>query len=188
MKNTGECVCDDGWDLPDCLLADCNVECVNGGCPGDRDLCVCDDPDMWSGDACDVPVCPDDCNGKGTCTAPGECECSGEYSGDACEVPPPEGFSAAQVQLLGVGGVAFAAMLCIGIVFQRKHAEAERQHALHGGGKAASVASSPSSGGGSKAPISGASAGGPPTRAPPSRPNAPAPPGGAVPNYMAIKL
>ncbi|GIQ81185.1 hypothetical protein KIPB_002103, partial [Kipferlia bialata] len=38
----------------------------------------------WVGDGCNTPICPLDCLGRGTCTAPGVCECGSEYVGKDC--------------------------------------------------------------------------------------------------------
>ena len=47
----GVCVCDAGWDGPDCSLPDCRPSCVHGVCIGGAAGCLCDD--YWAGPGCE---------------------------------------------------------------------------------------------------------------------------------------
>merc|ERR1711998_378135 len=52
-------------------------------CPRVDGTCVCD-AGMATGKDCSVALCPDFCNGKGSCNSVGQCECVHGYGGDTC--------------------------------------------------------------------------------------------------------
>eukprot|EP00767_Chilomastix_cuspidata_P002836 gnl/Chilomastix_cuspidata/2964.p1 GENE.gnl/Chilomastix_cuspidata/2964~~gnl/Chilomastix_cuspidata/2964.p1 ORF type:complete len:1213 (+),score=69.53 gnl/Chilomastix_cuspidata/2964:83-3721(+) len=75
------CICSPGYSSIDCSepALDCNNhgEVIDGAC-------VCDVG--WSGDDCAVPMCSFDCHGRGTCIAPGVCQCNGKHAGFDCRL------------------------------------------------------------------------------------------------------
>ncbi|KAJ8270849.1 hypothetical protein GJAV_G00119980 [Gymnothorax javanicus] len=82
QHDTCGCVCNPGWEGPDCSTSTCPDECNdNGRCVDGR--CVC--YEGYGGEDCSVLLCPDDCNDKGHCVN-GACVCFEGFSGDRCEL------------------------------------------------------------------------------------------------------
>ncbi|KAJ3594635.1 hypothetical protein NHX12_003942 [Muraenolepis orangiensis] len=123
------CLCDPGWQGPDCTVSTCpedcndNGRCVDGrcechrgyeghdcgrtGCPGDcGDKGRCEDGRCvcfphFGGEDCSVRRCPDDCVGNGRCVD-GRCVCYEGFYGDNCSlVVGPKG-----LRLIGVTDVS----------------------------------------------------------------------------------
>jgi len=78
-----------------CLAQKCNNgRKINTKCPSCKDCkhgtcntpgeCICDQ--FWSGENCDIPVCPSGCN-NGKCTGPNTCTCDEDYEGMRCDLP-----------------------------------------------------------------------------------------------------
>ncbi|XP_065349257.1 attractin-like protein 1 isoform X2 [Cloeon dipterum] len=58
--------------------------CIDGSCTCDA---------LYIGDACEIPVCPNDCSGKGQCNREKHrCECWGDARGDDCSQSAEKGF------------------------------------------------------------------------------------------------
>lgn len=72
----------------------CTPACIKGDCSAALSVCQCwsdTNSFTWTGDVCDVPVCPSSCSGvlAGTCTAGAlvpTCVCNAPYSGPTCSV------------------------------------------------------------------------------------------------------
>lgn len=71
-------------------ITDCPLNCSQKGkCIGN--ICQCEQ--LWSGEACDIPLCPNDCGineETGECDRyldPPRCICKQGYSGDSCSLP-----------------------------------------------------------------------------------------------------
>ena len=86
----GVCRCSRGFSGATCsMIVGCPNECMGhgtcarAGLDGAQRACRC--LSGWSGLACDSPRCPDDCSGRGRCTA-GVCACAEGYSGASCTV------------------------------------------------------------------------------------------------------
>ncbi|KAJ8406194.1 hypothetical protein AAFF_G00304250 [Aldrovandia affinis] len=80
QQDTCSCLCDAGWEGPDCSATSCPDECNdNGRCVDGR--CVC--YQGYGGDDCGQLLCPDDCNDKGRCVD-GVCVCFEGFEGDDC--------------------------------------------------------------------------------------------------------
>ncbi|KAJ8357641.1 hypothetical protein SKAU_G00204350 [Synaphobranchus kaupii] len=78
--DTCGCLCDPGWEGPDCSASSCPDECNdNGRCVDGR--CVC--YDGYGGDDCALLLCPNDCSDKGRCVN-GVCVCFDGFGGDDC--------------------------------------------------------------------------------------------------------
>ncbi|CAJ1072211.1 tenascin-N [Xyrichtys novacula] len=76
------CLCDPGWEGPDCSDSTCPDDCNdNGRCVDGK--CVCHEG--FTGDDCNQLSCPDDCNDKGRCVD-GKCVCFSHFTGDDCSV------------------------------------------------------------------------------------------------------
>uniref|UniRef100_G3PKN8 Tenascin N n=1 Tax=Gasterosteus aculeatus aculeatus TaxID=481459 RepID=G3PKN8_GASAC len=76
------CLCNPGWEGPDCSVSSCPDECNdNGRCVNGK--CVCQQG--FTGDDCSQQTCPDNCNDKGQCVD-GRCVCFPHFSGEACGV------------------------------------------------------------------------------------------------------
>ncbi|XP_075986536.1 attractin-like protein dsd isoform X2 [Anticarsia gemmatalis] len=108
-----------------CPSDDHRTNCSNHG-ECDDGTCRCE-PE-WTGDACDQPLCPENCHGGGTCSIPAGCVCSSARRGADCArdawragwaappaargEPPPPVAAHALLQygddLLRVGGETFA--------------------------------------------------------------------------------
>ncbi|CAG0913973.1 unnamed protein product [Notodromas monacha] len=69
-------------------VSDCMFNCSGHGLCADHE-CVCDE--LYSGDACENPLCPDDCGealGRGVCDLDKKkCRCSVHFAGTACDLP-----------------------------------------------------------------------------------------------------
>lgn len=80
---------------------------------------------IWQG-----ATCPQNCNGKGTCSSQYKCECNDDYSGDYCEDHSSGGLSTLYIILIIIGGAIVLAVL-IGVpvalyLNNRKRARYER--------------------------------------------------------------
>ncbi|CAL8316214.1 unnamed protein product [Gadus morhua 'NCC'] len=77
------CVCDPGWQGPDCSASACDPDDCNdnGRCVDGR--CVCHQG--YAGPGCGQLACPDNCNDKGRCVD-GKCVCFPHYGGEHCGV------------------------------------------------------------------------------------------------------
>uniref|UniRef100_A0A8C9VBM8 Tenascin N n=1 Tax=Scleropages formosus TaxID=113540 RepID=A0A8C9VBM8_SCLFO len=82
-RSSCSCVCDAGWEGPDCSTSTCPNECNdNGRCVEGRCKCY----EGYAGDDCSQLVCPNDCNDKGSCED-GVCVCFSHYTGEDCSIP-----------------------------------------------------------------------------------------------------
>lgn len=82
QQHTCSCLCNPGWEGPDCSVSTCPDECNdNGRCVDGK--CVCHQG--FTGDDCSQQECPGDCNDKGHCVD-GKCVCFPHFSGDDCSV------------------------------------------------------------------------------------------------------
>ncbi|XP_008297827.1 tenascin-N isoform X4 [Stegastes partitus] len=76
------CLCNPGWEGPDCSTSSCPDECNdNGRCVDGK--CVCHQG--YTGDDCSQLMCPDNCNDKGQCVD-GRCVCFPHFTGEDCSV------------------------------------------------------------------------------------------------------
>lgn len=70
------------YRLNSCLSSDARTNCSGHGVCIDG-VCTCDA--MYTGDACDIPICPGNCSGpeNGTCNREKHrCDCRGDYRGN----------------------------------------------------------------------------------------------------------
>ncbi|XP_060940563.1 tenascin-N isoform X2 [Limanda limanda] len=82
QHDTCSCLCNPGWEGPDCSVSSCPDECNdNGRCVDGK--CVCHQG--FTGEDCSQPMCPGDCNDKGHCVD-GKCVCFPHFSGEDCSV------------------------------------------------------------------------------------------------------
>ncbi|CAN9503453.1 unnamed protein product [Ophioblennius macclurei] len=82
QHSTCSCLCNPGWEGPDCSVSSCPDECNdNGRCVDGK--CVCHQG--FTGDDCSQPMCPDNCNDKGHCVN-GKCVCFPHFTGEDCSV------------------------------------------------------------------------------------------------------
>ncbi|XP_053294955.1 tenascin-N isoform X1 [Pleuronectes platessa] len=82
QHDTCSCLCNPGWEGPDCSVSSCPDECNdNGRCVDGK--CVCHQG--YTGEDCSQPTCPGDCNDKGHCVD-GKCVCFPHFSGEDCSV------------------------------------------------------------------------------------------------------
>ncbi|XP_035994057.1 tenascin-N isoform X2 [Fundulus heteroclitus] len=80
QDDTCSCLCNPGWEGPDCSLSSCPDECSdNGRCVDGK--CVC--YEGYTGEDCSQQTCPGDCNDKGQCVD-GKCVCYEGYTGEDC--------------------------------------------------------------------------------------------------------
>ncbi|KAM3866237.1 tenascin-N [Diretmus argenteus] len=80
--DTCSCLCDPGWEGPDCSVSSCPDDCNdNGRCVDGK--CVCHQG--YTGDDCSQLACPDNCNDKGHCVD-GKCVCFPHFTGEDCSV------------------------------------------------------------------------------------------------------
>ncbi|KAG7456959.1 hypothetical protein MATL_G00241490 [Megalops atlanticus] len=80
QHDTCSCLCDPGWQGPDCSTTTCPDECNdNGRCVDGR--CVC--YEGYTGEDCSQLRCPNDCSDKGHCVD-GRCVCFEGFTGDDC--------------------------------------------------------------------------------------------------------
>uniref|UniRef100_UPI0037E71199 tenascin-N n=1 Tax=Semicossyphus pulcher TaxID=241346 RepID=UPI0037E71199 len=80
--DTCSCLCNPGWEGPDCSVSSCPDECNdNGRCVDGK--CVCHQG--FTGDDCSQLMCPDNCNDKGHCVD-GKCVCFSHFTGEDCSV------------------------------------------------------------------------------------------------------
>ncbi|KAM4552537.1 tenascin-N [Odontesthes bonariensis] len=77
------CLCNPGWEGPDCSASTCPDECNdNGRCVDGK--CVCHQG--YTGADCGQLMCPGDCNDKGQCVD-GKCVCFPHFTGEDCSTP-----------------------------------------------------------------------------------------------------
>ncbi|XP_059200806.1 tenascin-N [Centropristis striata] len=82
QHDTCSCLCNPGWEGPDCLVSSCPDECNdNGRCVDGK--CVCHQG--YTGEDCSQLMCPDNCNDKGQCVD-GKCVCFPHFTGEDCSV------------------------------------------------------------------------------------------------------
>lgn len=82
QHDTCSCLCNPGWEGPDCSVSSCPDECNdNGRCVDGK--CVCHQG--YTGHDCSQLTCPDDCNDKGHCVD-GKCVCFPHFTGEDCSV------------------------------------------------------------------------------------------------------
>ncbi|XP_075877459.1 tenascin-N isoform X3 [Nelusetta ayraudi] len=82
QQHTCSCLCNPGWEGPDCSVSTCPDECNdNGRCVDGK--CVCHQG--FTGDDCSQQECPGDCSDKGHCVD-GKCVCFPHFSGEDCSV------------------------------------------------------------------------------------------------------
>uniref|UniRef100_A0A7N8XUX1 Tenascin N n=1 Tax=Mastacembelus armatus TaxID=205130 RepID=A0A7N8XUX1_9TELE len=80
--DTCSCLCNPGWEGPDCSVSSCPDDCNdNGRCLDGK--CVCHQG--YTGDDCSQTICPDNCNDKGHCVD-GKCVCFPHFSGENCSI------------------------------------------------------------------------------------------------------
>ena len=89
MLRGGICVCDFGFDGPDCshaLASACPSACSGHGICQEDGACHCESG--YTGAGCDslVPTCPQACSGHGLCGTGGRCRCKPGYGGAACDI------------------------------------------------------------------------------------------------------
>ncbi|XP_029381131.1 tenascin-N isoform X2 [Echeneis naucrates] len=83
QHDTCSCLCNPGWEGPDCSVSSCPDECNdNGRCVDGK--CVCHQG--YTGDDCSQLMCPDNCNDKGRCVD-GKCVCFPHFTGEDCSIP-----------------------------------------------------------------------------------------------------
>lgn len=95
------CSCFPGFSGETCESQSCttgSATCVHGKCmppPGGGGggngssappVCVCTDPQLWNGSACNVPVCSRACGPHGVCSSPGQCTCESGWVSSRCNV------------------------------------------------------------------------------------------------------
>ncbi|KAF3699341.1 Tenascin-N [Channa argus] len=82
QHDTCSCLCDAGWEGPDCSVSSCPDDCNdNGRCVDGK--CVCHQG--YTGEDCSQLTCPDDCNDKGHCVD-GKCVCFPHFTGEDCSI------------------------------------------------------------------------------------------------------
>lgn len=82
QHDTCSCLCDPGWEGPDCSVSTCPDFCNdNGRCVDGK--CVCHEG--YTGDDCSQLTCPDNCNDKGHCVD-GKCVCFPHFTGENCDI------------------------------------------------------------------------------------------------------
>ncbi|CAG07652.1 unnamed protein product, partial [Tetraodon nigroviridis] len=82
QHETCSCLCNPGWEGPDCSVSSCPDECNdNGRCVDGQ--CVCHQG--YTGDDCSQVACPGDCSDKGHCVD-GRCVCFPHFTGDDCSI------------------------------------------------------------------------------------------------------
>ncbi|XP_043990546.1 tenascin-N isoform X3 [Gambusia affinis] len=83
QQDTCSCLCNPGWEGPDCSVSSCPDECNdNGRCVDGK--CVC--YEGYTGEDCSQLTCPGDCNDKGECRD-GKCVCFPHFTGEDCSIP-----------------------------------------------------------------------------------------------------
>ncbi|XP_014855638.1 PREDICTED: tenascin-N isoform X9 [Poecilia mexicana] len=83
QQDTCSCLCNPGWEGPDCSVSSCPDECNdNGRCVDGK--CVC--YEGYTGEDCSQLTCPGDCNDKGECRD-GKCVCFPHFTGEDCSTP-----------------------------------------------------------------------------------------------------
>ncbi|KAM8727112.1 tenascin-N isoform 1-T1 [Acanthopagrus schlegelii] len=82
QHDTCSCLCNPGWEGPDCSVSSCPDECNdNGRCVDGK--CVCHQG--YTGEDCSQLMCPDNCNDKGHCVD-GKCVCFPHFTGEDCSI------------------------------------------------------------------------------------------------------
>ena len=84
-----KCTCKSSYWGDTCEISGCpgnGSECSgHGTCNRATKACLCNSG--WGGEGCSVPICADNCNGRGACVPldTPTCECNGGFFGRACE-------------------------------------------------------------------------------------------------------
>ncbi|XP_072297560.1 tenascin-N isoform X1 [Eucyclogobius newberryi] len=82
QQDSCSCLCDPGWEGPDCSVSTCPDDCNdNGRCVDGKCVCL----QGYTGHDCSQVACPDDCNDKGQCVD-GKCVCFPHFTGEDCSV------------------------------------------------------------------------------------------------------
>ncbi|XP_063742858.1 tenascin-N isoform X3 [Eleginops maclovinus] len=82
QPETCSCLCNPGWEGPDCSVSSCPDECNdNGRCVDGKCVCL----QGYAGEDCSQLICPDDCNDKGECVD-GKCVCFPHFTGEDCSI------------------------------------------------------------------------------------------------------
>ncbi|XP_035525882.1 tenascin-N [Morone saxatilis] len=82
QQDSCSCLCNPGWEGPDCSVSSCPDECNdNGRCVDGK--CVCHQG--YTGEDCSQLMCPDNCNDKGHCVD-GKCVCFPHFTGEDCSI------------------------------------------------------------------------------------------------------
>uniref|UniRef100_A0A668V673 Tenascin N n=1 Tax=Oreochromis aureus TaxID=47969 RepID=A0A668V673_OREAU len=82
QHDTCSCLCNIGWEGPDCSESSCPDECNdNGRCVDGQ--CVC--YEGYTGEDCSELTCPGNCNDKGQCVD-GKCVCFPHFTGEDCSI------------------------------------------------------------------------------------------------------
>ncbi|XP_054889627.1 tenascin-N [Poeciliopsis prolifica] len=83
QQDTCSCLCNPGWEGPDCSVTSCPDECNdNGRCVDGKCKCY----EGYTGEDCSQLTCPSDCNDKGECRD-GKCVCFPHFTGEDCSTP-----------------------------------------------------------------------------------------------------
>ncbi len=108
FTGTGTCTCQTSWQEPDCLYAYCYGKsgaqvCSSRGKCTQPDVCTCDNPTLFTGRECQIPICfglpetdPLACGRNGRCsvdpnTGSPICVCTTGYTGADCTISICEG-------------------------------------------------------------------------------------------------
>uniref|UniRef100_A0A3B4FWI1 Tenascin N n=1 Tax=Pundamilia nyererei TaxID=303518 RepID=A0A3B4FWI1_9CICH len=81
QHDTCSCLCNVGWEGPDCSESSCPDECNDNGRCVDGRCCVC--YEGYTGEDCSELTCPNNCNDKGQCVD-GKCVCFSHFAGEDC--------------------------------------------------------------------------------------------------------
>jgi len=90
------CTCEVGYMSSRCEERVCNSRtCVHGTCTPSNasimvgpDRCICNNPLLWTGSQCNIPICSPGCDPiHGSCTnQPGTCICAENWDGPQCTI------------------------------------------------------------------------------------------------------
>ncbi|XP_037538151.1 tenascin-N [Nematolebias whitei] len=83
QHETCSCLCNLGWEGPDCSVSSCPDECNNNGlCVEGKCVCYYG----YTGEDCSQLTCANNCNDKGQCVD-GKCICFPHFTGESCNTP-----------------------------------------------------------------------------------------------------